>query len=53
MYRIKYSKLLKGMYFSYEEARSALRAILRDKGFTGSYRNPRITGTGYSIVKVA
>lgn len=53
MYRIKHKKLLKGFFFTYEEARSAVRAILRQKGFTNQYRNPAITGTGYSIVKVA
>lgn len=38
-------------YTSYEQARSALRKILRTFGFSSgrNYHNPSITGTDFSI----
>lgn len=55
MYTIKFKnrKLKNLTFFTYEEARSALRAILRQNGYTNRYRNPSISGTGYTIVRIA
>lgn len=55
MYTIKLNnRKMKNMcFFTYEEARSAVRKILRKDGRAARYSNPCILGSGYTIVKMS